>query len=387
MAISQLSDVTTYGTYMSAHDDIWFTVDSTNKAQPNFKYVFDVYIDAALVGRFKVLPHPSHYSYGIFNASNVVRSYLNALYFQGESAFRTNKTHDGFFQKGFVIKYGEEYGTTVTTYPDLTTTPTYTVYNSYRELNNSGSLASYAAKFLTSKPINQVVTLTDNYYVYYFNPAATLKTFTITKYTAAGVSLGTASTTSSSVLIQLNCGVPAINVLSVGFIDSLVSYYTVSDGINYISLSIDCFPKYTHHHLVYLNRLGGYDSAHFRMKNRRTVGTERKMYGKRNYTIHSAGGVVSYHDSTGVVRIGSGGTMSVKQSNKYRLNSDYLSDGDFEAMLQLVNSPVVYMQIGSEYFPVKVNSDSFELKTRNNDSLQAFSVEVEILETFNSQHL
>jgi len=35
--------------YASLHDELWFVVDSTNKASANFKYVFDVYVDAVLV--------------------------------------------------------------------------------------------------------------------------------------------------------------------------------------------------------------------------------------------------------------------------------------------------------------------------------------------------
>ncbi len=78
--------------YASAHDDLWFVATSTNVAQSNFKFVFDVYINSVQVARVKQYPDPTS-SKGYFNAGNIVRNYLSS-YFKPNST-QTLFSYDG----------------------------------------------------------------------------------------------------------------------------------------------------------------------------------------------------------------------------------------------------------------------------------------------------
>ena len=62
-------------TYASLHDDLWFVSSSTNSGTTNFKFVYDVRVNGNIVSTVKVFPDPSG-SYGIFNASPIVRAYV-----------------------------------------------------------------------------------------------------------------------------------------------------------------------------------------------------------------------------------------------------------------------------------------------------------------------
>jgi len=63
--------------YSSMHDDLWFVSSSTNTGELAFKFVYDVYVNGSQVSRTKVYPSPSaEGSYGVFNASPMVRSYV-----------------------------------------------------------------------------------------------------------------------------------------------------------------------------------------------------------------------------------------------------------------------------------------------------------------------
>ena len=64
MAITILSSPLSY---TPAYNDINFVVDSTNKTQPNFNYIFDILINGSVVSRHRVPPRPSN-NYGVFNA-------------------------------------------------------------------------------------------------------------------------------------------------------------------------------------------------------------------------------------------------------------------------------------------------------------------------------
>ena len=64
-------------TFPSMHEDLWFVASSNNVGTTNFKFVYDIYINGSQVSRNKIFPSPSaDGSYGVFNASPVVRSYV-----------------------------------------------------------------------------------------------------------------------------------------------------------------------------------------------------------------------------------------------------------------------------------------------------------------------
>ena len=103
--------------YSSMHDDLWFVSSSTNSGLTAFKFVYDVYVNNAQVSRTKVYPSPSaEGSYGVFNASPMVRSYVTN-YFEPSGSSILVSSNDKI-KVDSQIRVGEEYvsgGSLITT--------------------------------------------------------------------------------------------------------------------------------------------------------------------------------------------------------------------------------------------------------------------------------
>jgi hypothetical protein len=422
-----VKSIPSYGTRISAHNDMFFVVDSTNKALTNFKYVFDVYVDAALVARVKVFPDPQ-YQYGLLNVGPIIRSYLNSLHFEGRNQFMTAKSADGYFKKSYQIKYGEEYGTPPTIYTNLVTSTTYTAYNYYNSiLQNSltARLDGFENNFLRTQSTPIKVSLSDNYFINYWNTSL-FRNFTISTYNAAGTKLDEVDATGTSELLEMNIGPLGINATFGMKITDQVSYYIITYGFKRsLRIDIDCWPKYPNQTLVFLNRLGGYETAHFRFKSRRTISTEKKTFGRVPWQIN-ADGSISFNIGTSNVLRGTEQTYSVRQANKYKLSSDILNDDGFQFHAAMFGSPQVYMEFktisqygnlakiiteggvdiitedglnlvtetdiinyfmqnSAAYVPVKISQNDYSVRTVRADGLQALELEVELMQQYNSQ--
>jgi hypothetical protein len=405
--------------YTSAHGDVWFVVLSDNVSEANFKYVFDVYVAGALAARIKIVPEPDH-SLGIFNAGPVVRSYLSQTYFKGHENLYTTMGADGLLHKTIQVKYGEQYGATdIVTYLDLLVSDELKVYNYYndilyRRLDNS--LAPLTNSYLSTSNPNRKVALKDNMYLYYWNEALDAVDATITTLNAAGATIATQTQNiaAGSELISFNFGPAGINTTFASLIDESVYQYVIDLSANGSVITrtytLDAWPKYPTYTLHFLNQWGGWDSAPFRMISRRKAEVERKTFSKRNYSYDSNGNL-GYTEANAVLR-GSTQTYASTYRHKFHLSTDLLTDSEFKWLFQLVDSPLVYLELhkgqyiitqdgqfvitqdglpwvqeyGQTFFyPVKVEGNSYEFKTRNADKLNALELDIEILEQYNAQ--
>jgi hypothetical protein len=104
-------------TYASMHDDLWFVASSTNVGETSFKFVYDVYVNGSQVSRTKVFPAPSaEGSYGIFNSSPMVRSYVTNYFEPSGSSILVASNNK--IKVDYTLQIGEEYvsgGNLVTT--------------------------------------------------------------------------------------------------------------------------------------------------------------------------------------------------------------------------------------------------------------------------------
>ena len=89
--------------------DLLFEVSSTQIAQPQYQYVLDVFVSgsATLIQRIKQQPNPS--GYGVFNMRQILSYQLESDNVWKTQAYATSS----LCNKDFVIKFGEEYGTSV----------------------------------------------------------------------------------------------------------------------------------------------------------------------------------------------------------------------------------------------------------------------------------
>ena len=94
--------------YRTVYNPIEYVATSNQTATARFKFIFDVYDGATLLGRLKVPADPN--GYGRSDVHGICESYLS----KDLGAINTGATADGFTDnpnsyKEFTIKIGEEY--------------------------------------------------------------------------------------------------------------------------------------------------------------------------------------------------------------------------------------------------------------------------------------
>jgi hypothetical protein len=395
----------------SAHGKQIFCAYSDNVGSANYKYVFDVYIAGVKVATSKISPNPTYGGMGIFDAGPIVRSYINSLYFVGGKSCYQGLTVEGKLWIDYTIKLGEEYGTPVTTYTNIVISASHLAYNTAPDLypvnTDDLGLSSYINKFTSRMPREVRLSLTDYAFTGILNPASDPQTIVIRTYDGSGTLIDTVTIgPASHYYAQFGYGPANINAIYPGTIDDTVSYYTVyytcGSSTDLITVALDCFKLYKGYALTFLNRLGAYDTWQFKFKSSRSATIERKAYGTNGMNPYfflgdgdAFGGVVPYSldqyaSNGGRVFLGAGRTYSVKSKQRFKLTTDFLTDEAFEYLAELVTSPVIYMQFIDPiglliYLPVRINTENYNYLTRANDKLNPLEVEVEILDTYNSQ--
>lgn len=356
---------------MPVYNDIVFTVDSTNKAQCSFRYVCDIYIEAVFVERLKLFPDPVT-GYASFKVNRVLEDYIsydlhNNLY--GSSVFASNSNTC----KVYVLKFGEEYdfsaqcdaGTTLTA--NMTNTSNYYAFNAalqHREWlswdSTNYNMTTSTCKFLTTIPNQALITLGSQLTFNFIQGGQVFKLRVLT-YDSNGALIGTytyvntlnAISNSGRKVLTVGVGPENLNnsTLLSGVqpvISATVSYYTVqlTDNSNnpvgeIKRLDIDNRKyKYNTHRLWWLNRLGGFDSYHFNLKDKRKVDSQRTFY--NNLKGEFVSGSPSNNWTYAVSDRGKTG-LSVNAQGSNTFNSDWLTEAESLWFEELFTTLEVYL--------------------------------------------
>jgi hypothetical protein len=126
--------------------------------------------------------------------------------------------------------------------------------------------------------------------------------------------------------------------------------------------------------LAYINKYGAFDFFNFDLVSKTTFDVERKGY-ERNYngSIYEAGGVVVKNINP---------IYYTKETQKWKIISDYLNDAQAETLRELYSSPLVYMNLVNDnyinfsWIPVKPTATSYEVKKTAIDKV--FNIEMEL---------
>jgi hypothetical protein len=358
-------------TLMPAYNDIVFTVDSTNKAQCSFRYVCDIYVESVFVKRLKAFPDPVT-GYASFKVNRLLEDFvsydLNSNLY-GSSIFTDNSNTCA----KYVLKFGEEYdssaqcdtGTTV--YDNLTVTSSYYAFNAALQknewiswLSTNYSMLASTSKFLTNIPDKALINLGSQMTFNFVNSGLVDRLKVIT-YDGAGTTIGTytytngfsAVTNSSNKILTVGVGTENLNnstLLSGSqpVINADVSYYTVqlidSGGAAVSELKrIDIDTReteFTPHRLWWLNRMGGFDSYDYNLKDKRKVESNRTTYNKLygSYTSGSPLGTWSYNKQDRGKTV-----LSVNSQALNTYNSNWLTEDESLWMEELFTSLEVYL--------------------------------------------
>jgi hypothetical protein len=375
--------------YASLHDDLWFVVDSTNKASSNFKYVFDVYVDATLVARIKQFPDITS-TKGIFNAGNIMRNYAQSYFKPGPIQNLFNGGGNDIY-KEYTIKYGEEYGGT--TYTNLLE-QTYVAFNFYYPdfydpAQSPTYYKSYLNKWLTNRDTSNIeCAFTDKLHIGYMTASGVTTNVypSVQLYNENGTTSGSAVTTGTDprdTFSLLDISPSGIN----GWYESTVIPSTayaygikLHNGTSFgpeVKVKLVCNPNYSPVALHFLNQLGGYDTMHFRLVNKESRQTESKQYEGNKYRYNSSATAMRTYDD--YKRINPGATKYVvEHSTMYKLRSNYLNVTDYNWLAELIQSPEVYFEQGGYYYPIVTMTSNWEEKKRISDKMFNLELDVQI---------
>jgi hypothetical protein len=373
----------------SLHTPVWHRVLSTNNAEANFRYVFDIYVEGDFVTRLQVFPDDG---YGLVDVGRVLRSYI-VNYFRRYTASPTPgvfiKTNDIYI--AYEVQYGEEYtaGGATTTFTNLAS-GTYKVYNAYPLLLSTDPyypLLNYKYKFLTDRDTSAIQMEKAGRMLVSFlnNPATTWRG--IIQVLGAGYAPGNVFITNffgvadgELLTVDLNLEVllgPVAAAQAVtGFTFRMQHPIGSDDSINSetIIIHFTCTPKTPATCLHFLNRHGGYESFYFFQTNRDEQEVERKTL--RRAPIMLQGAVVEINPITGIAAESLIPYHTLIKSTR-KLQSGYLSDKDHNWLKQLIASPIVYLEHEFTFFPVTVKTSRWSQKYTAADKLYNLEMEIE----------
>jgi hypothetical protein len=126
--------------------------------------------------------------------------------------------------------------------------------------------------------------------------------------------------------------------------------------------------------IAYLNKYGAFDFFNFDLVNKTTFNIEKKGY-QRDYngSIYEAGGVIVKNVNP---------VYFTKETQSWRVISDYLNDAQSELIRELYSSPLVYLNVVNDnyirpsWIPVKPNAATYEVKKTASDKL--FNLEIDL---------
>jgi hypothetical protein len=395
--------------YSSMHDDLWYVSSSTNTGETSFKFVYDVYINGSQVSRTKVFPSPSaEGSYGVFNASPMIRSYVTN-YFEPSGSSILVASNDKI-KVDSVIKIGEEYTTVSGSITNLgLVSGALSAYNYYPPLfadilftdNNTPLVLSdyydnlllqnFTDDWITERDNENIsIEYGDNFYATFFKISSGTYSAWIDVINQSGAVIDTASgsITFSGQMNLFNCQAAHINTFAGRTLITNLTYgYNVyiKKGIaatRKLQFIQKCYPKYKQYNLHFLNRLGGWDTMKFALVNRRSTELQRASYRRNDWQLvgNTMTNIDSYNKYNETTL-----NYAIQHKDKFHLISDWVSERDYEWLAQLFASTITYMEVQGAYFPVTISSTNYDYKLETSDKLFNFEIDIEVGKYLTSQ--
>jgi len=163
-----------------------------------------------------------------------------------------------------------------------------------------------------------------------------------------------------------------------GSIDNIQLFANWNNGsarrAKFATIFIQGCGKFDPMRLAYLNKYGAYDFFNFDLVSKTTFDVEKKGY-ERNYSG-------SIYEADGVRVKNTNPIYYTKETQKWKIISDYLNDSQAEILRELYSSPLVYMNlvndnyISPSWIPAKPTATSYEVKKTAVDKV--FNIELDL---------
>jgi hypothetical protein len=411
------SNINAIGDY-TVQDTMFCSALSDCSGKPDFKYVFDVYVNGNQLTRVKLYPDPVS-AYGYFDAGPSVRNEITYEWFipaanidDHHNAFVVEPDQSGQIAINYDIKFGEEYisggtyvsgsyvsgGTLVTLLNQASVTNK--AYNYAAPLFNRKSIgiSNFNNKFLTNRPKKANCRIDGNLFIPFKLPANTNVEvgFKIYQYNAANSLISYMNyndnliTQQVNEFYQFNIGPPALNLLLAvagrAQIGSNTAYYDVTI-VNFATgailsdtfrVYIDCNPKYDSIDLHFMNQWGMFDTARFDLSSKLTMDIERKSFNRKDY---KTGGYGADYGTRWETKINYGSKLNWN----YKLTMNYPTDEEYIWLSELIASPQIWASLpeitDGLFMPVTIKNTNYEYSTNQNNGLKALEIEIELNQT------
>ena len=370
--------------YSSVNDSIVYVVYDAHAANPttypNYKYVAELEINGTQVFKGKYFPHPTS-NRGIIDLGSVIREYcIQQFNASVNGSILADEMGEGEWRVSCVVKIREEYGTTTSA---VLLTDSSRVYFNYYNGRYPGfeSLSNYDDDVISDRPsiINLTFT-TANYFIPYFSELSTSFNVVITGGTSTRTK--TITPTAANTMQLINISPSAINNEYAGNFTTSTTTYSVAVGSKTYIVNIICSGLYKNYLVHFMNKLGGYETMMFNKVSRKTYDIERKTFKQLPYRVSSSGVVSVLNNYTMYKQTTQFGG---RFREKLRLNTDWLSDSEYQWLAQLVISPEVFVEDEGELYPVVITANNYEFKEHIVDGLINLMIEVDFGVTYKTQ--
>lgn len=363
--------------YVSAHEEVWHVVDSTNKNVNGFKYLFDIYKGSELLTRVANTPYGGD-GYGVLNVGNIVRSSLQTsnigdidLTNKYTVSFSPINAGTDYWWSEYDVRYGEICGVTNLGAPVIienSASGTYRVYNTYNrhQMHRAGAALSSGTVFLSNRPSES----------YFYDDEPVVFSINSKRFLSDGYfSLSIVSIEDGlSTNITPTDGMTyfSVNKAPSDFAVTVTNSSAIIQGVR--SVKKRC-SKYTPYTLIFLNAYGGWDSFTFVDGNILTD-NEKKKFERSEWVLNG----FNMTNRTGKVKYEGMKTYGVKFKTKMKLTSDILNTEEYKWLFELIVSPLVYIwdKSANLLHPVQITDTNYEIKNSLKNKTEFLEVNLDV---------
>jgi hypothetical protein len=376
---------------------VYFSLTSDNYAQPDFKFVADVYNDAGeLLVTQKFQPQVLGTEPVDFDVSPFLRELVSADYCKLNSVVNPDLvTTSGGAVSGYSVQFGEQYGGV--TYANLVNFSGYVFNGAVNYLRFAFyDQDNYLNTQYLSNFTRQVIRKRDSVTLSVAQSELTAITgFTLNVYSTTGGSLYTTTiinpftslAATNNRVLHVHCGFDYLfSVL--GFSTTVynqAAYYTIAPAGG-TAMRFDLFSKcerFPGVRLYFLNELGGFDGFNFLLPDRKTITTDSKTYQRQPVNKQTGYDPINKRFETTERNYNTSYTESLK------LTSDYLTDDEAVKLTELITSPLIYRELDVTEFggsglvlvPVKLKLNEYGIKQTKLDKLFNLELDVQLTHT------
>ena len=382
--------------YAPAYNQMIYTLSSTNVAQPNFRFIADVYMNgSSTYTRLQCAPNPTNTS-GIFDISGIAQNSLTRDATDNTTTFQQCGNSIAYYE----VKFGEQYGESsgITNYPNLTTRTGYCYNGVFEPLSfldyavNTYVTYNSSSQFLTDRPTFETRAGEKLILGFLANSEGVAYDLEVKSFYDEGTIFNTVRITNPYNAL-LNRQDRSINVrvdhdwlsaltnsdLSFGTTPIFASNYeyyevrmksligsAVSETIR-IYPGEDVCSKYDPIRFKFMNNYGKYDYFTFTGAKTKITDIKRNTF-KQNPNQWSG---INYNYATTSRGVNQYETIL---NDTITIQSDWITEAESIWLEQLVTSPDVYIYDGSDLVAVNITNSNYQTKYVASEQLFNLSV-------------